>query len=480
MRSRPLTVVELDPPPAPEDAFVALAAGPHPFFLHSALAMPRMGRWSILGSEPFLILTSKGPRVTVRASDRLRTFQANPFHVIRDLLRAHRLPSHPEVPFVSGAVGYLSYDLCHFVERLPCTTQDDLCLPDLYLGFYDTAVIFDHERGRAWAVAGELGLVGRAPAAERAGRLVERLASVAPAPVAPASEPASPAEIRCNFTRDEYLVAVQRCKDYIAAGDIFQVNLSRRLEATLAVSPQDLFLGLCRINPAPMAAYLAFDDWAVVSASPERFLRVRGRHVETRPIKGTRPRGVGPEEDAALAEELLRSEKDAAELAMIVDLERNDLGRVCSYGTVRVTQPRVLERYPTVHHLVATVEGELHPRYDLVDLLRATFPGGSITGAPKIRAMEIIDELEPTRRSVYTGAIGYLGFDGCMDLNIVIRTFLVKEGRAYFQVGGGIVADSDLEAEYDETYHKARALIQAVSAVRRPATVAARGGAARD
>ncbi len=461
-------VTEIAPFLPPDDVFAALVADPHPFFLHSGLKMPRIGRYSMAGSDPFLVMTSKGPWVTIRQSEGVSVFQANPFHELRRLLRAYPLPRHPQVPFVGGAVGYLSYDLCHFVERLPCTALDDISMPDLYLAFHDTAVIFDHQDGRAWAVAADMHLPGRTSARERTGRLIERLSAPTPTMKTAASAAEAAADIRCNFTRDEYLAAVQRSKDYIAAGDIFQVNLSRRLETRLSVPPHELFLRLCRINPAPMSAYLAFDDCAIVSASPERFLRVSNRHVETRPIKGTRPRGATPEEDAALMEELLSSEKDGAELAMIVDLERNDLGRVCSYGTVRVTQPKVLESFPTVHHLVATVEGDLHDGYDLVDLLRATFPGGSITGAPKIRAMEIIDELEPTRRSVYTGAVGYLGFDGSMDLNIVIRTFIVHRDRAWFQVGGGIVADSDLCAEYDETHYKARALIEAVSAADHP------------
>ncbi len=464
MRDESVLVTEMDSPPDPEDVFRTIARDAHPFFLHSGLKMPRIGRYSILGSDPFLVVTSKGTRLTLRGPRRTTVRQANPFAQLAKLLQAHHLPARPGIPFIRGAVGYLAYDLCHFVERLPCTTLDDIVLPDLYLAFHDTAVVYDHQAERAWVVAADLQLPGRPSPQTRMGRLIERISSPVEKarPAASITDPAA-AGIECNFTRQEYLGAVQRSKDYIAAGDIFQVNLSRRFKTKLSIPPHELYLRLCRVNPAPMAGYLAFDDCAVVSASPERFLKVCGRHVETRPIKGTRPRGGSPDEDRALMEELLASEKDCAELAMIVDLERNDLGRVCSYGTVRVTEPKVLETFPTVHHLVATVEGDLHDRYELVDLLRATFPGGSITGAPKIRAMEIIDELEPTRRSVYTGAIGYLGFDGRMDLSIVIRTFLSNRDQVYFQVGGGIVADSDPTAEYDETCHKAHALIEAVS-----------------
>ncbi|MCD5401764.1 aminodeoxychorismate synthase component I, partial [candidate division NPL-UPA2 bacterium] len=266
-----------------------------------------------------------------------------------------------------------------------------------------------------------------------------------------------------NFVKEDYLKAVRKAKEYIGAGDIYQVNLSQRLSADLSILPFELYKRLRQINPAPFASFLNFDGIAIVSASPERFLCLRGRQVETRPMKGTRPRGQDRREDERQKAELLNSEKDKAELVMIVDLERNDLGRVCEYGSVRLREPRTLEPYATVFQTTATVEGMLRKGKDRVDLLKATFPGGSITGAPKVRAMEIIDELEPTKRNLYTGSLGYLSFSGEMDLNIVIRTFLLKEGKAYFQVGGGIVADSDPEAEYEETLDKAKALIEAVT-----------------
>jgi para-aminobenzoate synthetase component 1 len=471
-----IALKELDPPPSLERAFELLALDERPFFLDTGLRLPGFGRFSLLGSRPFLVLESKGTRLTLRGSGKTETQQGNPFHFLKKTLERYRLPAHASLPFAAGAVGYFGYDLRHFIERLPATATDDLRAPDMALGLYDTAVVADHQTQRAWVAAAELGVPGRPDAEYRAAELLERLSSNASAAgggsrarenarTRQRTAPLGPAqgEIACNFTRSDYLRAIQRAKDYIAAGDIFQVNLSRRFEARISISAPELYLRLRRINPAPMAAYLGGEDFTVVSASPERFLRLRAGRVETRPIKGTRPRGRTPEEDAALARELLRSEKDGAELAMIVDLERNDLGRVCSYGTVRVTRPKALESFPTVHHLVATVVGRLHAGCDRTELLKATFPGGSITGAPKIRAMQIIDELEPTRRSVYTGAIGYLGFDGGMDLNIAIRTFLVRGDRAWFQAGGGIVADSQPESEYDETAQKARALIEAAA-----------------
>jgi para-aminobenzoate synthetase component 1 len=270
--------------------------------------------------------------------------------------------------------------------------------------------------------------------------------------------------LRSSFTHRGYLDAVTRVRDYIVAGDIFQANLSQRLEAPLEEDPWHLYRRLREVNPAPFAAYLEFDGVHVASASPERFLQVDpAGHVETRPIKGTRPRGLSPQHDAALSRALWDSEKDRAENLMIVDLLRNDLSRVCRPGTVRVPELFALEGYRTVHHLVSTVVGQLAPGRTAEDLLAAAFPGGSITGAPKVRAMEIIAELEPSRRGIYCGSIGYLSVTGAMDTSIVIRTLVAADGRVTFSVGGGIVADSDPESEYQETLHKARALIAALA-----------------
>jgi para-aminobenzoate synthetase component 1 len=278
-------------------------------------------------------------------------------------------------------------------------------------------------------------------------------------------EGAEAISLRSTFTHRGYLDAVARVREYIVAGDIFQANLSQRFQSPLTEPPFDLYTRLRRRNPAPFSAYLAFDDLAVLSASPERFLRLddQRRLVETRPIKGTRPRGLGPMHDAALGRALAESAKDRAENVMIVDLLRNDLSRVCRAGTVRVPELFALEQLPTVHHLVSTVVGELAPGLEGVDLIRAAFPGGSITGAPKVRAMEIIAELEPTQRGVYCGSIGYLSATGALDTSIVIRTYLALRGRVYFQAGGGIVADSDVELEYRETLDKARALIDTLA-----------------
>ncbi|MNX68289.1 Aminodeoxychorismate synthase component 1 [compost metagenome] len=356
-------------------------------------------------------------------------------------------------------MGYLSYDLGWQLERLPRLALDDLGLPEMRWGFYDVVV--------AVPVAGPALLcVSPAPgegmdviAAKRAHW--ERF--LAELPAEPPRESARAlAAPRSTFSREAYREALARVLEHIAAGDIYQANLSQRFEIPVEGDAYAWFERLRAQNPAPFAAYLNAGEAAIVSVSPERFLEVRGDRVETAPIKGTRPRGRTPDEDARLADALRHSLKDRAEHLMIVDLERNDLGRVCRLGSVRVSERFVLEPHPTVWHMVSTVEGHMAPDRDVADLLAATFPGGSITGAPKIRAMEILEGLEPTRRGVYTGAIGYVGRNGDLDLNIAIRTAVAHPDRVYVQVGGGIVADSDPDAEYQETLDKAAAFFRSL------------------
>jgi len=448
--------------------FEAFAPRPYSFWLDSGMDPPKLGRYSFMGSDPFLVMKSRGDEISLVRNGAEEKRRGNPFDVLGELLKEYKMESGElPVPFTGGAVGYFSYDLCHFIEKLPKKAIDDLNLPECYLGFYDAIVAFDHLQHKTYIISTgfpESGAEKRRRRAEVRLNELRNAVVLAPPPVVTSAEKIGEGiKLKANFSHEGYLEAVTKAREYIGAGDIFQVNLSQRLEVNLSVTPFELYKRLRRINPAPFAGYLNFEGVEIVGASPERFLKLKGDLVETRPIKGTKPRGKTTEEDRELAESLLKSAKDRAENIMIVDLERNDIGRVCRYGTVRVTELAILETYPTVFHLTSTVEGRLREGKSCIDLLKATFPGGSITGAPKVRAMEIIDELEPTCRSVYTGSMGYLGFNGDMDLNIVIRTIIVKDGRAYFQVGGAIVYDSEPEAEYIETLDKGQALIQALN-----------------
>ena len=466
MKRYPL-VEEIETPLEAPQIFDIFRDRPFCFFLDSGMDPGKLGRYSFLGADPFLVLRSRGERISLIRDSGEELRRGNPFDVLAELLEQYSLDGgSAPIPFVGGAVGYFSYDLCHFIEHLPATAVDDLKLPECYLAFYDTIVAVDHREGRVYLAATGFPEVEEGKrmkrAAEQLSEVKNRLGHHSPVVIAESFPQDEHVTLKANFSPEEYIAAVATAREYILAGDIFQVNLSQRFDTELSIPPYGLYQRLRSINPAPFASYLDFDGVSIVGASPERFLRVQGDWVETRPIKGTRPRGKSPEEDRALAQELLSSIKDRAENIMIVDLERNDLGRVCRYGTVRVTELAILETYPTVFHLTSTVVGRLCPGKGRIDLLKATFPGGSITGAPKVRAMEIIDEIEPTRRSVYTGSIGYLSFGGDMDINIVIRTIVVKDGRAYFQVGGGIVYDSEPEAEYVETLDKARALMRAL------------------
>ncbi|MDP6381463.1 MAG: anthranilate synthase component I family protein, partial [Phycisphaerae bacterium] len=370
----------------------------------------------------------------------------SPFPLLRKVLKDFALPKdeNAKLAFGPGMIGYLAYDLGTWIEpTVPHSAHNDIALPAMFLPLYDHLLLLDHQEQRAWGIAAGLKNSSKPPDA-----WLEEMAEWVAAGTGPEEnsgpQVAAEPQFSCNFSRREYLMAVAQAREYIAAGDIFQVNLSQRFTSECDLEPAQVYLRLRRENPAPFSAFLGLGgDRAVLSSSPELFLKVGDGRVLTRPIKGTRPRRPTDEPfNAVMQEQLLASEKDAAELVMIVDLERNDLGRVCDYGSIHVTEPRALEAYASVHHSVASIEGTLFADADLVDLLKATFPGGSITGAPKVRAMQIIDELEPTRRSVYTGAIGHIGLDGRMALNIAIRTLIQMGRQVHMQVGGGIVADS--------------------------------------
>jgi len=468
MKGRYPLVEEIHMAPYAAWCFEAFASRPFSFFLDSGLDKYKLGRYSFMGSDPFLVLKSHGDRISLIREGVEEVGQGNPFDVLGEMLEMYTLDgSQIDVPFVGGAVGYFSYDLCHFIERLPTNAVDDLHLPECYLGFYDAVIAFDNLEKKTCVVSTGFPETEESArlyrAAERLQELKSRILLSPPPTITENIISGKDPELKSNFSHEGYLEAVATAREYICAGDIFQVNLSQRFDVDLCIQSYDLYKRLRKINPAPFANYFNFDGVSIVGSSPERFLKVRGDWVETRPIKGTRPRGGTPDKDKALAESLLASIKDRAENIMIVDLERNDIGRVCRYGTVRVSELAVLETYPTVFHLTSTVIGQLRESKSRTDLLKATFPGGSITGAPKVRAMEIIDELEPTRRSVYTGSLGYISFNGDMDLDIVIRTIIVTGGRAYFQVGGAIVYDSEPESEYIETLDKGRAMFEALN-----------------
>jgi para-aminobenzoate synthetase component 1 len=452
---------------SPVEVCEVLHNDPFCFFLDSRIDHNRLGRYSFVGSDPFLVFKSQGGKNEVRRGNSIELLKGNPFDILKNLLSKYRLITPPDLPpFMGGAVGYFAYDLKHFVEKLPSQSKDDTNIPLCYLAFYDTVIIFDHLKGEVWIASTglpeESERLKRIKAETRLDEFSHKLSTIKKSITS--SPPTLPKqgviELKSNFTQEDYIRAILKAKEYIAAGDIYQVNLSQRFSARIATPPFALYKILRTLNPAPFAAYLNFGGITVISSSPERFLRISGRSVETRPIKGTRPRGGGKVEDERFKNELLKSTKDRAELVMIVDLERNDLGRVCEYGTVRVPEVITLETYATVFHLVSTITGKLKSDKDHIDCIKACFPGGSITGAPKIRSMEIIDELEPTQRKVYTGSIGYLGFNQQTDLNIVIRTMLYCDDTVHFQVGGGIVADSDPTLEYEETLHKGRALME--------------------
>lgn len=436
--------------------FKAIKDQAYPFFLDSSLSSNSLGRYSFLGCNPFYVLKAK---------------DTDPFRELRGLLNKYRIqPINKISPFLSGTVGYVAYDLGFVLEKkLSKKIKDDLFIPDCFFGFYDTIIICDHLKKRLSLFSSGLPEARYSLAKIRSRtRFKEMLKLISQTDCNISQrlthkQHSSSASIKSNFSKEKYIEAIKKAKGYIKKGDIYQVNLSQRFTSGITLSGDEIYQRLRRLSPSFFSAYLDCGEFQIISSSPERFLNLKGRDVYTRPMKGTRARSKDKSKDQRLKRELLASSKDKAELVMIVDLERNDLGRVCSYGSVKIESLRELEEYRTVFQTTATINGLLHKDRDRIDLIKACFPGGSITGCPKIRAMEIIEELEPTRRSIYTGSLGYLSFTGNMDLNILIRTILKKQDKIYFQTGGGIVADSDPEDEYEETLVKAKAMIGAIS-----------------
>jgi len=450
----------------------------HSFFLDSAYNPPQtdeLGRYSFIGLEPFLTFKSKDRKITIVLDGKEEIHNSDPFTLLKKLLDEYKSTKQSDLPFTGGIVGYFGYDLCNFIEKLPSNAVDDIGLPDCYLGFYDRVIIYDNKNKKCYLSTYKIGNDYKDK--------IKKIKNILRDTALRSQNKCIPVNLNnkltCNFTKEKYITAIKKTKDYISAGDIFQANISQRFCLECSCVSQEhcdtieIYKKLRKVSPAPFAGYLNFNGITVLSSSPERFLKLNGNIVETRPMKGTRPRGLaGLAENHKLMTELINSKKDKAELIMIVDLLRNDLGKVCEYGSVQIKHLRTLETYPTVFQTTSTVTGRLSNGKGYVDLLKACFPGGSITGAPKVRSMEIIDELEPTKRGIYTGAFGYIGFNGSMDLSMVIRTIVVKNNKAYFQVGGGIVSDSDPEDEYNETLYKARGIMMTLSNPPKPSPFA--------
>ncbi len=436
----------------------------------------RAGRYTFLAHQPIAVIQSKNLETTISFAEGLKetVHGENPLHVLRDLLQRYKTPVVPELPdFAGGAVGYLSYDMNRYLEpTLPDLAEDDLRLPDLYAMIMQDLLVFDHETRKLFCIShlptASLTEAVYQQAVERLAKQAEELIRFAVPDEGTDWEElrkrpltsATPAQV--SFAKDQFEQAVRRVQEYIAQGDVFQVNLSVRQSKPIQVEADEVYDVLRKLNPSPYMGYLHFPEFQLVSGSPELLVKVKGGEVSTRPIAGTRPRGKNEAEDEALARELIENEKERAEHVMLVDLERNDLGRVCRYGTVEVSELMVVEKYSHVMHIVSHVKGMLAEGKDAFDAVAAAFPGGTITGAPKVRTMEIIEELEPVKRGVYTGSIGWFGFNGEVEVNIAIRTMVVKDGMAHVQAGAGIVIDSQPEAEYYESLKKAEALWKAL------------------
>lgn len=440
-----------------DQAIAAFSRRQRPAILESSLDVGGYGRFSILAADPIR---------EVRA-DRVEGDEL--VGLLRQLNIA-RCDGPESLPFCGGWIGHISYEAGLGLERVPPVSRGRLDVPDVHLSLYDTVAVFDHLADR-WHIGAldwdERAPVSRPPARERLDQISAflREAATNSREVIEGVLPRNKQVIlRPALTRSAYLDSIRRVQRHILEGDVYQVNLTERWAAATIRSPLDIYLRLRKLSPSPYAAFLQSSEATIISSSPELFLQVRGGQVITRPIKGTRPRGSDRDTDQVQRTELESSEKDRAELNMIVDVLRNDLGRVCEYGSIRVGSPGEIETHPTVFHRVATIEGRLREATNVGDLLRATFPGGSITGAPKIRAMQLISKLEPTPRGVYCGAMGWIGLDGSLALNLAIRTIALAGGIAYLHAGGGIVADSDPEAEYDEMLAKLQATAQAVGA----------------
>ncbi len=452
----------------PVSAYMKISKGQSYTFLLESVEQGEIGRYSFLGSNPSIIFKSKGNQVTISRDGAVETFESNDaLDELRKLMSVYTPVEVEGLPvFHGGAVGYMSYDEVRSIEILPDENPDELKLPDMYWVITDTILIFDHVRNKLMIVS-NAHIQGDVDSAyDEAVRKIDALEAILKQPLVVSQERLHSGDvdttIRSNFTEEEYCDIVEKAKEYIRAGDVFQVVLSQRFERDVYTSPLNLYRALRCVNPSPYMILMQFPEFHLVGSSPEVMTQVTGDRCMVRPIAGTRPRGSTPQEDLYFEVDLMADTKELAEHIMLVDLGRNDIGRVSRIGSVEPTRLKTVERYSHVMHIVSQVEGDLREDADAYDALKATFPMGTVSGAPKIRAMEIIDELETLRRGPYSGGCGYISFSGDMDTCILIRTMIVKDGVAYLQAGAGIVYDSDPAREYEETQNKAKAMFQAV------------------
>ncbi|GIN59798.1 aminodeoxychorismate synthase, component I [Lederbergia ruris] len=434
---------------------------------HVLLESGRSGRYSIAGIQPFAIIQGEDQTLKVEQAGKTRIVEGKPLAELEKWMKSFSFSPEPGLPdFQGGAIGYISYDYSQSIEELPNLAEDDLQLPLLYFLIFDEWAVYDHEDECLWLM-----VYNRAESEKKLARLKQSWLS-SPCREEKHFEKIDIDKKLCvSFTEAEFVAAVQKIQAYIREGDVFQVNLAVRQSRQIGIPPIAIYKELRKLNPSPYMGYLHTPDFQIVSGSPELLIQKSGQHVSTRPIAGTRPRGRDDNEDQALANELIENEKERAEHIMLVDLERNDLGRVCEYGSVHVDEFMIVEKYSHVMHIVSHVSGQLAEEKTVCDLVEAMFPGGTITGAPKIRTLEIIEELEPVKRGIYTGSLGWIGFNKDLHLNIVIRTMIVKDGMAHVQAGAGIVIDSNPGAEYKESLKKAEALWKAKELAEQKETV---------
>lgn len=431
--------------------------------LHAFLESGRGGRYSIAGIKPIATVKGKNHQLFITDNQGTQVLEGEPLDLFRDWFQEFHTQPDPNLPdFQGGAIGYISYDCVRYFEKLPNEAADDLETPDLYFLLFDDVAVFDHHTSKLWLITHYYQEQEKQIAQVKLQKVKENWTCEQKIFNYENVVSKASAHTPITFSKGSFMKAVENIKQYISQGDVFQVNLSVRQHFELESHPLEIYETLRKVNPSPYMAYLHFPEFQIVSGSPELLVKKQGNSVSTRPIAGTRSRGQNEEEDTRLANELIENEKERAEHVMLVDLERNDLGRVCEYGSVHVNEFMVIEKYSHVMHIVSNVQGKLKKEANYADIIKATFPGGTITGAPKVRTMEIIEELEPTRRGIYTGSIGWIGYDENMELNIVIRTLLAKDGYGYVQSGAGIVIDSNPEYEYKESLKKARAMVKAI------------------